>query len=116
AMAYTAAAIEALDLVISVDTSVVHLAGAMGKPVWTLVAIPGDWRWLEGRADSPREPTMRLFRQREAGAGWGDVIDEVASALAREVESHGRGAGPAPMRPPVQPGHVEVVRGAAQSP
>ena len=112
----TAAAIEALDLVISVDTSVVHLAGAMGKPVWTLVAIPGDWRWLEGRQDSPWYPTMRLFRQREAGAGWGDVIDEVASALAREVECHGRGAGPAPMRPPVQPGHVEVVRGAAQSP
>jgi len=109
----TAAAIEELDLVISVDTSVVHLAGAMGKPVWTLVAIPGDWRWLEGREDSPWYPTMRLFRQREAGAGWGDVIDELASALASEVDRHRRGGEPGPMRAPVEPEREQTMPCAA---
>ncbi len=58
----TAAAIDQLDLVIGVDTAVVHLAGAMGKPVWMLWRMPADWRWLEGRDDSPWYPTMRLFR------------------------------------------------------
>lgn len=85
----TAAAIEQLDLVISVDTSVVHLAGALGKAVWTLVAVPGDWRWLEDREDSPWYPTMRLFRQRQAGEGWDAVIARVAAALKAEVERRG---------------------------
>ncbi len=62
----TAAAIANLDLVICVDTAVAHLAGAMGKPVWTLVAEASDWRWLKGRTDSPWYPTMRLFRQEKA--------------------------------------------------
>ncbi len=63
----TAAAISCLDLVISVDTAVAHLAGALGVRVWTLLAFASDWRWLLDRTDSPWYPTMRLFRQRTAG-------------------------------------------------
>jgi len=76
----TAAAVAGLDLVISVDTSVAHLAGAVGKPVWTLLPRASDWRWLLGRDDTPWYPSMRLFRQTEAGA-WRDVIDRVIAAL-----------------------------------
>ena len=72
---------------IGVDTSVIHLAGAMAKPVWTLVAIPGDWRWLEDRDDSPWYPTMRLFRQREPG-DWDSVLERLRAALEHEVERH----------------------------
>jgi len=78
----TAALIENLDLVVSVDTSVAHLAGAMGKPVWTLHAFPPDWRWLLDREDSPWYPTMKLFRQQSPG-DWNSVI----AALARELRS-----------------------------
>ncbi|MFO1061321.1 MAG: tetratricopeptide repeat protein [Dongiaceae bacterium] len=70
-----------LDLTIAVDTSIVHLAGAMGRPVWTLLAQPPDWRWLLGRADTPWYPSMRLFRQPAPGA-WRPVMEEVAAALA----------------------------------
>lgn len=77
----TAALIANLDLVISVDTSVCHLAGALGVRVWTLIPIPTDWRWLLDRADSPWYPTMRLFRQRAPGE-WSDVIAHVAQELA----------------------------------
>lgn len=80
----TAAAISKLDLVIGVDTAVVHLAGALGKLVWTLLPIPADWRWLEEREDSPWYPTMRLFRQHQQG-DWGEVIDRVKHALEIEV-------------------------------
>jgi len=76
----TAAAISHLDLVIGVDTAVVHLAGALGKPVWTLIAVPPDWRWMEARDDSPWYPTMRLFRQKSQG-NWDDVVEQVKSAL-----------------------------------
>lgn len=78
----TAAAIDALDLVITVDTSVAHLAGAMGKPVWLLLPHVPDWRWLLDREDSPWYPTMRLFRQVRRG-DWDEVIGRVAAELAR---------------------------------
>jgi hypothetical protein len=76
----TAAAIMALDLVISVDTSVAHLAGALGKPVWILLPYAPDWRWLEARSDSPWYPTARLFRQ-TAPRRWESVIAAVTEAL-----------------------------------
>ena len=82
--AETAALIEALDLVISVDTAVVHLAGALGKPVWLLNRFDTCWRWLLGRDDSPWYPTLRQFRQ--AGAGeWAGVMERVCAALAVET-------------------------------
>jgi FkbM family methyltransferase len=76
----TAAVIANLDLVICVDTSVAHLAGALGKPVWILLPWPSDWRWLAGREDSPWYPTMRLFRQNRRG-DWGEVIARVKDGL-----------------------------------
>ena len=76
----TAALIEALDLVISVDTAIVHLAGALGKPVWVLNRYDTDWRWLRDRDDSPWYPSLRLFRQKRPGE-WDSVLDEVRAAL-----------------------------------
>ena len=70
----TAALIESLDLVISVDTAVAHLAGAMGKPTWTLLKRAPDWRWQLGREDCPWYPTMRLFRQERRGDWHGPVL------------------------------------------
>ena len=75
-----AALIDQLDLVISVDTSIAHLAGALGKPVWVLLPFAPDWRWQVERDDSPWYPTMRLFRQPQPG-DWQRVIDDVAAAL-----------------------------------
>jgi tetratricopeptide (TPR) repeat protein len=80
----TAALIAGLDLVISVDTSVVHLAGALGKPVWVLNRYDKCWRWLFGRTDSPWYPTAQLFRQRVYGE-WDAVIEEVVLALRELV-------------------------------
>ncbi len=77
-----AARINALDLVISVDTMVAHLAGALGVPVWTLLKADADWRWMADRSDSPWYPTMRLFRQRRPG-NWDDVLDEVRAEVSR---------------------------------
>ncbi|WP_026097554.1 TIGR03032 family protein [Baaleninema simplex] len=79
----TAAAIAQLDLVISVDTSVAHLAGAMGKPVWTLLCYRCDWRWMCDREDTPWYPTMRLFRQSRSG-DWKSLCDRVCLALEQE--------------------------------
>jgi Flp pilus assembly protein TadD len=76
----TAALIANLDLVIAVDTAVAHLAGAMGKPIWTLLPFASDWRWLLQRQDCPWYPTMRLFRQKSLG-DWADVIQRVAQDL-----------------------------------
>jgi hypothetical protein len=81
----TAALISQLDLVISVDTSVAHLAGALGKPVWILLTYFPDWRWLLGRDDSPWYPTARLFRQDESRS-WASVIARVGQALPAFVE------------------------------
>ncbi|MDP9172417.1 MAG: tetratricopeptide repeat protein [Planctomycetota bacterium] len=76
----TAALISNLDLVITVDTSVAHLAGAMGKPVWVLLPFAPDWRWMLDREDSPWYPTMRLFRQQRAGE-WQPPIDRMVEAI-----------------------------------
>ncbi|MGX1322440.1 tetratricopeptide (TPR) repeat protein [Bradyrhizobium sp. USDA 377] len=77
----TAAAVAALDLVIAVDTSVAHLAGALGRPVWMLTPYALDWRWLRDREDSPWYPTMRLFRQRSPRE-WDDPLLRLSAALA----------------------------------
>ncbi len=76
----TARAIASLDLIISVDTSVVHLAGALGKPVWNLLCYSPDWRWMLERSDSPWYPTMQLFRQSQVD-DWAGVCDRVVAAL-----------------------------------
>ncbi len=76
----TAALIENLDLVISVDTSTAHLAGALGKPVWILNRFDTDWRWLLNRTDSPWYPTVKLYRQEKAG-DWDAVIRRVKTDL-----------------------------------
>lgn len=78
----TAALIEHMDLVISVDTSIAHLAGAMGKPVWILLPYLPDFRWMLDRSDSPWYPTARLFRQEERG-NWRAVFTEVQKKLPR---------------------------------
>ena len=82
----TAALIANLDLVISVDTAVAHLAGALGKPVWTLLPFAPDFRWMLDRADTPWYPTMRLLRQTRPG-DWPDVIARAAAVLSDRVTS-----------------------------
>ncbi|WP_169717626.1 hypothetical protein SPSIL_012010 [Sporomusa silvacetica DSM 10669] len=77
----TAAQIMNLDLVVVVDTAVAHLAGALGKPVWTLLPSAGEWRWLLDRNDTPWYPTMRLFRQSTPG-DWSSVMTAVAQELS----------------------------------
>jgi len=78
----TAALIEALDLVIGVDTAVIHAAGALGKPVWLLNRFDTDWRWLLDREDSPWYPSLRLFRQERFG-DWESAVARAAAALAK---------------------------------
>lgn len=80
----TAALVEALDLVITVDTAVAHLAGALGKPVWLMNRFAACWRWMLQREDSPWYPTMRIFRQPKAG-DWDSVAQRVAEDLERSV-------------------------------
>ena len=90
----TADALMEVDLVITVDTMLAHLAGALGRPVWTLLAFAPDWRWMLDRADTPWYPTMRLFRQ-PAPNDWAGVFREVRG----ELEAHlARGDRPAGMR------------------
>jgi len=84
-----AAVVQNLDLVITVDTSVAHLAGALSVPVWLALPFAADWRWLVGREDSPWYPTMRLFRQARPGA-WGEVFER----LAREMRNLLAGGAP----------------------
>jgi ADP-heptose:LPS heptosyltransferase len=80
----TAAIICNLDLVISIDTSIVHLAGALGRPVWTLLCAAPDWRWLLQRNDTPWYPGMRLFRQSQPG-NWKEVFVQVTDALREHI-------------------------------
>lgn len=80
----TAQAISQMDLVVSVDTCAAHLAGALGKSVWTLLPFEAEWRWLVGREDSPWYPTMRLFRQSERG-NWSQVLARVAAELKAQI-------------------------------
>ena len=104
----TAAVIEHLDLVICVDTAVAHLAGALGKPVWLMLPRPADWRWLEGRDDTPWYPTMRLFRQRKHG-DWADVIRRIKAELRDLVERPLCNARSALGKPPSRPARSEQI-------
>lgn len=90
----TAALIENLDLVIAVDTAVAHLAGALGKPVWTFVAYPAVWRWAHDGEESLWYPTMRLLRQAAPGR-WDEVIERAAEALRRFAAERFSGRPPA---------------------
>ena len=80
----TAAVVSLVDLVITSDSAVAHLAGAMARPAWVVLPTAADWRWLTAREDSPWYPTMRLFRQR-AGGDWSEVFARVAAELAQQV-------------------------------
>jgi hypothetical protein len=83
----TAALIGQLDLVISIDTAVAHLAGALGKPVWLLLPFAPDWRWMRGQSDSPWYSTMRLFRQ-DIPRGWEQVISTITGNLTRLAQKN----------------------------
>lgn len=83
-----AALVANLDLVITVDAAVAHLAGALGKPVWLLVPPDAEWIWMEGRADSPWYPTLSVFRQPRAG-DWASVFANLAAQLAARAAQHG---------------------------
>jgi tetratricopeptide (TPR) repeat protein len=80
----TAAVMHNLNLVITVDTSLAHLAGALGIDVWVILPYPAEWRWMLDRADSPWYPTMRLFRKKSQGT-WQKVIDNIIHALQQEI-------------------------------
>jgi ADP-heptose:LPS heptosyltransferase len=75
---------QSLDLVITIDTSIAHLAGALAVPVWVAMPLANDWRWLLEREQTPWYPTMRLFRQTTLG-DWDEVIERLAEGLKEEV-------------------------------
>jgi ADP-heptose:LPS heptosyltransferase len=85
--AETAAIVSNLDLVISVDTAVAHVAGALGRPVWTLLPFAPDWRWMLHRGDTPWYPTMRLFRQPRLN-DWPSVLKQVKAEIAALSAAH----------------------------
>ena len=87
-----------LDLIVTVDTSIAHLAGAMARPVWVALKHMPEWRWMLGRSDSPWYPTMRLFRQRSAG-DWEGVFADVADALKTLIAEKIRGSNGALLLP-----------------
>ena len=82
-----AALVAEMDLVISVDTAVSHLAGALGKPAWLMLAFSPDWRWMREREDSPWYPATRLFRQQAPGEGWASTLERMTEALQRRLSS-----------------------------
>jgi hypothetical protein len=82
----SAAVIASLDLIISIDSATVHLAGALSKPVWVLLPYSPDWRWLLDRNDSPWYPTARLFRQARVD-DWSGVVESVTEGLAHFAHS-----------------------------
>jgi hypothetical protein len=90
-----AAQTAAMDLVISIDNSTVHMAGALNVPVWAMLPAVPDWRWMLDRSDSPWYPSVRLFRQATAGE-WGPVIERVAEELKRGIADRNRAAGARP--------------------
>ncbi len=81
----TAGLIMELDLVITVDTSIAHLAGALGKPVWVLIPFDPDWRWMLGREDSPWYPTLRLFRKTDPN-DWNTALAPMAHELHQLIQ------------------------------
>ncbi len=101
----TAAIIAELDVLVTVDTAVCHLAGAMGRDVWTMIPFGGEWRWLRNREDTPWYPSMRLVRQRILG-DWGQVIDRVRDGLEgavrtrRDIQNALPAKSPAPAKKP----------------
>jgi ADP-heptose:LPS heptosyltransferase len=84
------AIIQNLDLVITSDTAIAHLAGALAAPVWVALPFVADWRWQLDRSDSPWYPTMRLFRQRQRGR-WETVFEEIHAALREAVPENRKG-------------------------
>lgn len=86
----TAAVMANLDLIISSDTSIAHLAGALARPVWVALNATADWRWLLDRPDSPWYPTMRLFRQTDRSGGWDPVVADLTAALGSRAAEHRR--------------------------
>ncbi|HXV25327.1 MAG TPA: FkbM family methyltransferase [Alphaproteobacteria bacterium] len=114
----TARFMQQLDLVISVDTAVAHLAGALGIPVWVAIPATIDWRWMRSRADSPWYPSMRLFRQRRSD-DWTTPFAEMKAALEEaigEARNTAAFAAPAPVNPePSKPKHAKVAPVAAKS-
>ena len=76
----TAAVMSNLDLLITSDSSLAHLAGALGVPIWVAIPVSADWRWLTDRDDNPWYPTMRLFRQKTWG-NWDDVFERMVGQL-----------------------------------
>ena len=92
----TAALVDSLDLVICVDSSIAHLAGALGKRTWLLLPEGAHWTWMEDREDSPWYPTLRLFRQRERG-NWAEVVERLRTALQDAVGRAGAAHDPGPV-------------------
>jgi hypothetical protein len=84
----TAAVMKNLDLVVTSDTGIAHLAGALGVPVWVALGHVPEWRWLLNRHDSPWYPTMRLFRQTEPG-NWDELFERLASELKKRLMTEG---------------------------
>ena len=107
----TAALIANLDLVISVDTAVAHLAAALGKPVWLLDRFDSCWRWLNGRRDSPWYPSMRLYRQPRPG-DWDSVLAEIIRDLNSRRSHPGTllGSDNSPARSAISPSPWDTVQ------